>query len=408
MSLQPGSFEALIHPVTPAEFFERYWEENYLFLSRKEPDRYRSLFSFPDIDRCIHAARDTSRNVLSIVPPPGSGRSQQNLRGIDLSPKRLYSAFHGGDTISIQAAERLWAPLANFSASIADALSAVVGVNIYMTPANSQGFNVHFDTHEVFVVQVEGSKRWFVYERYHDSPVESGNARQYVRKQAQPKPTEEEVLLEEILLEEGDVLYLPRGFPHKAKTSGEPSIHLTLGVHTMYWMDMLKAAVEVVAEQDHRFRRSLPPGFTHDPEVTATMSKTFGELVAALHESIDATGERVIDEVVQYHLNMASYPPDGHFSQLTKLEALDLESVVERRPGLDCRVINSGSNAGILFPDNEILGPASIGAALRYIRSTRRFKVAELPGLDDKSKVVLTRRLVREGLLRVPHESAAG
>jgi hypothetical protein len=42
-----------------------------------------------------------------------------------------------------------------------------------------------------------------------------------------------------------------------------------------------------------------------------------------------------------------------------------------------------------------------MGPALEHVRDHERFRVRDLPGtLDDDSKVVLVRRLVREGLLR--------
>ena len=32
-----------------------------------------------------------------------------------------------------------------------------------MTPPQNQGFSAHYDTHDVFVLQVAGSKRWVVH-----------------------------------------------------------------------------------------------------------------------------------------------------------------------------------------------------------------------------------------------------
>ncbi|MCC2111929.1 MAG: hypothetical protein KDJ16_07840, partial [Hyphomicrobiales bacterium] len=50
----------------------------------------------------------------------------------------------------------------------------------------------------------------------------------------------------------------------------------------------------------------------------------------------------------------------------------------------------------------EVSLPAHAAAAVRYALETDRFRVADLPGtLDDAGKLVLARRLVREGLLRI-------
>jgi len=40
----------------------------------------------------------------------------------------------------------------------------MVGANVYLTPAGTQGFAPHFDDVEVFMLQLEGKKRWRLYE----------------------------------------------------------------------------------------------------------------------------------------------------------------------------------------------------------------------------------------------------
>lgn len=402
------SIDALADPVTSAEFLDQYWEQKHLLISRDDPHFYGSLFSIADMDRCLNAATDTIRDVLSIVPPPGSDRKQTTLRGLDISLKALYQAFNAGDTISVRSAQRLSPKLTDLCATLSEALSATVGINLYMTPANSQGFEIHFDTHEVMILQVDGSKNWFVYDRYHDSPMEVGDARSYVRHQAQPKPREEETLLEEIHLKQGDFLYLPRGFPHKAKTSGEPSLHLTVGIYPLYWVDLVKAAFETVAFDQHaELRRGLPPGFTHDADVQAGMAETFKSIFDRTSPKAANAFDQALQEIIQYQMNTQAMPPDGHFAQLTALERVNLESVVRRRSGLDCRVVNSNNSMGIVFSGNEIRGPMSIKPALEFVRDRRRFQVKELPHPDANSRIVLTRRLIREGLLRVESPSAS-
>jgi hypothetical protein len=75
--------------------------------------------------------------------------------------------------------------------------------------------------------------------------------------------------------------------------------------------------------------------------------------------------------------------------------------VLERRGHFVCRVSREGTTATIRFGENHVAGPAAIGVALEFVRDTPRFRVGDLPGaLGSQSKVVLARRLVREGLLR--------
>jgi hypothetical protein len=56
--------------------------------------------------------------------------------------------------------------------------------------------------------------------------------------------------------------------------------------------------------------------------------------------------------------------------------------------------------AGIQFSGNHIFGPAKIVEALKFIAEEETITPASLPGsLNENEKLVLTRRLVRAGLL---------
>ncbi|KAK4257767.1 hypothetical protein QN277_007312 [Acacia crassicarpa] len=141
-------------------------------------------------------------------------------------------AYKEGYTVALRGLEFRYQNIA----AIADKLAVMfgqpsVGANLYLTPPNSQGLMRHFDDHCVFVCQIFGSKQWTVfsqssqllprlYDDLHGSDLNSTMAGS-----------------REFLLREGDVLYIPRGFPHEAYTksgcddfSSGFSLHLTLSV----------------------------------------------------------------------------------------------------------------------------------------------------------------------------------
>jgi hypothetical protein len=61
----------------------------------------------------------------------------------------------------------------------------------------------------------------------------------------------------DIVLEEGDVLYVPKGFWHYAVSTEEPSLHLTLAMFVRTGIDFLNWLVGELRE-DVRFRREFP------------------------------------------------------------------------------------------------------------------------------------------------------
>jgi hypothetical protein len=60
------------------------------------------------------------------------------------------------------------------------------------------------------------------------------------------------------------------------------------------------------------------------------------------------------------------------------------------------------NQVSIQFPGNEVTGPAWLEPAFRFIANTETFVVQALPdSLSNNSKLILVRRLIREGLLKV-------
>lgn len=391
-------FEALISPVSVPDFFTRFHGKSTLVLHREDPGYYGDLLSLADVDRCLRLAALSRTTALEVVTPPGSGRPTRTLRGTEISRDRLYEAHLAGDTLQLFEVEKVWPPVTLLAAEIQEALHAAVGVNFFLTPPHSQGCDMHFDLVDVMVLQLAGSKRWTLWEPTYEAPTETALLRQK-RNDLMEKDESKLTLREELLLEPGDFFYLPRGYYHKAMAGGEISLHLSFGIRPLYWMDFFHRAFELAALDDVDLRGDLPPGFTHDPKAQQVMAEKFAALMKRFREkaSFDATLRSISEEWV----GAQPLPADGHFAALSTVSELNQDSVVERRSGLICLVEASESTAAIKFGPNRVQGPAAIGPSLEFVRDNRRFRIADLPGaLSADSKVVLVRRLVREGLLR--------
>lgn len=163
----------------------------------------------------------------------------------------MLAEYRLGATISLTGLDRTSKPLRELCASLERRFSAVFQVNAYLTPALSQGFDTHCDAHDVFVLQIQGTKRWKVFDAPVELPVEFRKVR---------NAGELPVLLE-VELQPGDLLYLPRGYPHHAVSAEATSLHVTVGAHTQTWATLVRAAVEECVHRDVRFRTSLPPEF---------------------------------------------------------------------------------------------------------------------------------------------------
>ena len=153
-------------------------------------------------------------------------------------------------------------------------------------------------------------------------------------------------MVEQIHLEKGDFLYIPRGIPHKAVATSLPSLHLTVGIHPLYWVDFLKRAVEMVCVEEPALRRALPPGFSWNLAAREEMARVFQGCLDLVREKAFFQG--TLDTLVRAHVTSRPYPPDGHLEELMREGEVTAGAVLERRDGLECLVERSEAT-GRLF-----------------------------------------------------------
>src|SRR4029077_12022391 len=122
-----------------------------------------------------------------------------------------------------------------FGTQLAAELGHPVQINAYVTPPDSQGFAAHYDTHDVFGLQISGSKRWTVHTPVIHDPL-PGQVWEQHKSEVAARAAERPLI--DTVLSPGDALYLPRGFLHSAVARGEVSIHLTVGVHPVTGYDL--------------------------------------------------------------------------------------------------------------------------------------------------------------------------
>jgi bifunctional lysine-specific demethylase and histidyl-hydroxylase NO66 len=318
---------------------------------------------------------------------------------------RVADLFAGGATIVLQALHRNWPPLIDFADRLAGELGHPVQVNAYFTPPSSRGFSAHYDVHDMFVLQLAGSKHWTVHSPVHPNPLRNGPWNQHAVAVAQATAEEEAVaraLAEEeavldTVLEPGDVLYLPRGYLHSATSLGTTAAHLTVGVHTVTRFALIEALCALVADRVE-LRAALPMGLNvSDPaQLAPHLHAVVDELAIALREvpAVDVA-RRVRDQVWT-----GSRPePIGPLAQASFAMQLQPDRAVRRRGGLRWS-LRTGQDLLVLeLPDFTVTLPAVTRSAVEVLLSGADVVVGELPGLDDDDRLLLVGRLLREGVL---------
>lgn len=151
--------------------------------------------------------------------------------------RRILTQMEAGATLVLVNAEHWHAPLAQLCDRLRNAAAADVQTFAYSTAPNQYGSRPHRDTAHVFVVQIEGSKQWTLF----DLPTD-GNWNRTVLPDSTPAT-------EQLVLEAGDGLYLPPGLGHRAQAGPEGSLHLTISVQPPAISDVTAAWAALVSKQ---------------------------------------------------------------------------------------------------------------------------------------------------------------
>ena len=278
-------------------------------------------------------------------------------------------------------------PVGRFCRALAAELGHATQCNAYITPAgDAQGFDFHHDTHDVFVLQVSGRKRWIVHEPVVRLPLPS-----QPQAGAHLVPEGAEPLLD-VELEAGDCLYLPRGYVHAALTTDTHSVHLTVGVLSTTWYDVLGDAVTLAAG-DPAFRDALPTPPAGALEDLPAFLQRAGAWLAALPPE-------QVRELVTARLGRAVPPePVGLLAAAAAVGALGPDTALRPRVGLPVRR-RDGERVALHLPAAVVELPRSTSDALDVLLAGPcRVRDLAVGGLDADDAVVLARRLLREGVV---------
>ena len=348
-------------------------------LHQTEPAALVGLLSLEDADHLLTSTAIRTPSVRlardgSLLPESAYTRSAtlagKPLTGL-VDPRKALALFDEGATVVFQGLHRYWPPLTRLIAELELELGHPCQANAYLTPPGAQGFAVHSDSHDVFVFQTAGAKLWEVH-------------------------TPDGV--DQIRLEPGLSLYLPTGTSHAARAQDTVSLHVTIGINQLTWRGLVRRSIEsVLAEVPNEH---LPAGYLDDPaELVAALAGRLGGVAASI---VGLDPQRAVEAEIRRFLTGRSPRLPGGLTDLLAVGDLADETPLRRRPGHPCVLIDGEDRLEVLLGDRSLRVPAHLRPALELVRSRPELCPADLAGLlDAQSRLVLCRRLVREGLLEI-------
>lgn len=394
-------FAKAIAPIGVDTFFNEYWEKRPLVVDNRDSNYYSNLLTMAEIDLIVYSLQPDWKTLRLVK---GGGFFAQNFMHPDGSANivQLYNAYEQGYSIILLDLHKRWMPLSGFARELECFLNHPVGINLYLTPKDSQAFVPHFDDHDVFILQIEGTKNWRIYEPIVELPnKEFAGGEQSLPKDQLPP------VIDDICLQPGDLLYLPRGYGHNVSTSNSSSLHLTVGVFIYTWSDLLANLVRSLSKQDVAFRRALPPGFIRDRQVKDSLSGQFQELVQFLgtQAKLESGIEKLTDSLLE---NMKNPLPDGYFQRIENLGQMSLSTIVQKRKSSLIRIIPKENSITVKYLTKKLEMSQKFAAALDYINTNHKFPIKDLPGIDDNSKLKFVHRMINSGILTIVEDENKG
>ncbi len=391
----------LIRPMSVETFLGTVREQTWLHAcpvgESNGSGRFDHLVSVADLDHLltvVHAAglgnTDAVRVSRGGEPVPAWEWLRQRPDGYtELDVRRLLSLHRNGATIVLNGLQRCIGPVDQLCGDLAAFFGVQVLANAYLTPAGGQGFPPHPDNHDVFLLQIAGSKRW----RLYDSPVPL-TLTEPDRPHRPTAPPQHE-----LVLRTGDVLYIPRGLVHEGLAMPEDaSVHLTLGVHPYTWAQLIIDLVAELREDDEHFRRSVAPRLgdvDSDDGLEATLSDLLGRLCDPMR----------VRQLRQRRAARSLQPGrtglQGRLADLLRPPTIDSHTPLQPVEP-DAELLRSGDEVILTTSEKMLTFPAFVEPHLDALLTGRATCAAELgSGLDPAGRLTLVRRLVREGVLEL-------
>jgi JmjC domain len=377
-------------------FIDDAWARRPVHYLAADPQAFADLLTLDDVDLMMSSMAlrlPTFRLIKDGSTLPESSYTKTGRAGSTpmtglADPPRILRLFDEGATIVLQGMHRFWPPLARFCRELEVALGHPTQVNAYITPPGSQGLAVHEDSHDVLVLQAFGTKHWEVWDTR--SPGSTLTPAE-VAADGPPAISAE--------LQPGDVMYMPRRTPHAARTQETLSGHLTVGIPSLTWREVLKEPLlEILGAPE--FDEPLPAAYHRDREAFAALVDDRMEEIGRRWEKadpVDVAG-RSVDRF------LTTRPPllRGGLVAIAQLESLDDRSAVRRREGSICELSMREGRLTVLLGDRALVMPGWCEPAMRTVAERASIRISDLaPHLDLEGRLTLVRRLVREGLLEV-------
>jgi ribosomal protein L16 Arg81 hydroxylase len=389
----------LLSPITENRFFEKYWEKQPVLIKRNNPAYFQDILSLEIIDEYL-ATKGLRFPEIKVIK--NGEWLISNTKGIlkrySLGTKfiditNLLDYYSDGATIIFLALDRHLPSISELCRGLQKILNIHIQANVYLTPRTSKGFNAHFDTHDVFILQVEGKKHWKIWNNKLKFPLKH-------QEQIFGKDQEKKIPDIDIVLEKGDTLYIPRGFIHSGSSLRDNSMHITVGIVPFIFVNMLSQKINNILSnlaEDELLQRIIPPQFALENDlVNSTTINDFNLLREKILNQIDF--EQTKQEAYRIFLERRLPNCNGLVSSISKLKNINEGTVLFKRKDVNFLLLKD-TETKLIVNGNSMTFPLHFFDILSKLIDKDNFRIGDiLNEISLEGKLFITQKLLRSGL----------
>ena len=289
------SFSEMLKPLSESEFLASVLGRRPMHIPGPS-GRFASLLSWGALNEILLCHRQVDHLSLrialnaDIVPPAAyTHRSEERLEEqcLQLDVVKLNHLLREGASIVLNKVQELHAPVSALCRTMEWSLHTSVEACAFAGWHGVQGLPVHWDSEDVFVAQVEGTKHWTLREPAFKHPLAMH------RDRLQPP----ESVYWEGDLQPGDLLYMPRGWWHCAVPNDQPSLHVSFAIRPPTGLDLIMGVLRRLPESE--LVRTAVPRFASE-EAQAQYLSGIRSSIATLMDQVTVKDYlRVIDSVAK-------------------------------------------------------------------------------------------------------------
>jgi ribosomal protein L16 Arg81 hydroxylase len=240
------------------DFYKNYWTKKVLHKKGTSSD-FDEILNWSDFNSIINY-RDLSPHIRfslngKLLTPRDISSKQTRNNTWDIDEEKMSELIQHDATIIIETIHKLHPNLYNLISNLSDEFGETINVNAYCSSAGKRGFDKHTDAHEVFVLQIEGTKEWEIFDIENIFPVEN---------QLNSSIEDKEYPSKVYTLEKGDLFYVPRGTWHRAFAKDEASLHLTIGIKCRTGLSVMNRLFSELKDDIH-LRKNLNSSPVNEP-----------------------------------------------------------------------------------------------------------------------------------------------